>query len=103
MRIAFVNMAATVVRSVCGAGLMLLTAFWSHFLIRIVAGFAAGRADGARGALHRMLIGNTLWSEIEQDPLVAISQGYENLVLWLLITWTLREIYAYAGKRRARN
>lgn len=95
-----VNVAAKVARTVCGAGLILLTSFWSLLIVHIVAGFAVGGVDGARGSLHRMLIGNLLWSEIGQDPLVAISRGYESLVFWLLATWTMREIYAYAGNRR---
>lgn len=99
----FDNIAARVARTVCGAGLILVTSFWSLLIIRIVIGFATGGVNGARGTLHRVLVGNLLSSEIGQDPLVAISRGYESLVFGLLTTWALREIYAYAGKRRRRS
>ena len=94
-------MVAKIIRAVCGAGLILLTVFWSLLLIGVVAGFATGGVDGARGNLHRLLLRNTLWMEIDQDPLLAISRGYENLVFLLLATWTLCEIYRYIGKKLA--
>jgi hypothetical protein len=80
---------------------MLLAAFWGLLLVRVVAGFAAGGVDGARGNLHRILLRNTLWQQVSQDPLLAISRGYESLVLWLLATWALWEIYRYIRKKQS--
>jgi len=87
------------VRIVCGIGLIIAVIFWSLVSVRLVAGFATGGVDGARGNLHHMILAGTLWGEIDRDPLVAISRRYESLVLWLLITWALRELYALAGKK----
>lgn len=94
---AFVK-AARMASIVSGVGLLLLTALWTFLLLRVGAGFVGGGADGARGNLHRMMLGGAFWGQIDQDPVVAVSRGYERLILCLLITWALREIYAFAGK-----
>lgn len=96
---AFVSMATKIARIVSGAGLVLMTTFWFLLFVRIADGFAVGGVNGARGNLHRMLLGSTFWSDVHTDPLLAISQGYENLVFCVLITWALRELYAHAGSR----
>jgi len=96
-------MAVNVVRIASGAGLMAMGTFWTFLSIKLVSGFATGGADGARGNLHRVLLGNYLWDQTLQDPLVAISRGYEILIFGVLITWALREIHLYARKRTTRN
>jgi hypothetical protein len=95
-------MAIKVIRIGSGAGLIALGTFWVVILIKVIAGLAAGGVDGARGNLHRMLLENTLWEHVRQDPLVALSRCYETIVLCLLITWALREIYGYARRRTTR-
>ena len=95
--------AVKVIRIASVAGLIVLGTFWAFLFIKLVSGFATGGVDGARGNLHRMLLENTLWEHAHQDPLVAISRGYEALVLCLLMTWALREIYAYARRRAGLN
>ncbi len=92
-------MVRRIVRLACGAGLILMTAFWTVVLGRLIVGFAAGGADGARGELHGTLLGGRLWDQIEHDPIMATSRGYEGLLLLLLVTWGLREVYARLGKR----
>jgi hypothetical protein len=95
---AFVK-AARIARIVSGVGLLLLTALWSVLLLRVGVGFAVGGADGARGNLHRMILGGAFWGQIDQDPIVAVSRGYERLILCLLITWALGETYRLAAKK----
>ena len=46
-----------------------------------------------------MMLGGAFWGQIDQDPIVAVSRGYEHLILCLLITWALREIYRFAAKK----
>jgi len=96
-------MAVNVIRIASGAGLMAMGTFWTFLSIKLVSGFTTGGADGARGNLHRVLLGNYLWDQTLQDPLVAISRGYEILIFGVLITWALREIHLYARKRTTRN
>ncbi len=87
---------AEVARAICGAVLLLLLAFWSVLMVRVVAGLVSGGVDGARGNLHRMM----LWSSAScQDPIVALSRGYERLLVLFLITCASCQVYAWLGKR----
>lgn len=86
---------AEVARAICGAVLLLLLAFWSVLLVRVIAGMASGGIDGARGNLHRMM----LWNTTGQDPVVALSRGYECLLVLFLITCASCQVYAWLGKR----
>ncbi len=80
---------------------MLSSAIWSGVLATVIVGYVAGGVNGARGNLHRILLGDSLGNETYNDPVVAISRGYELLLLCLMLTWALREIYAYLGKRQS--
>ena len=75
------------------------TVFWALILIRLVAGFATGGVDRARGNLHRLILVGSVSGQIDKDPIAAISRGYEGLTLCLVITWALREIYVFARKK----
>ncbi len=86
-------------RIFCGAGLTLMIVFWVLLVVRLAAGFASGGLQGARGSLHWVLLAGTVLGEIDQDPITALSRGYENLIISLVITWALSDIYVWLGKR----
>jgi len=90
-------------RIISGAALTVLGALWAFLVMKLLSGLVTGGVNGARGNLHRMLLENTLWEHTHLDPLVAVSRGYETMLLGLLVTWALREIYAYAASRATRN
>ena len=96
-------MAVKITRIASGAGLIVLGTFWVFLAIKLISGLVVGGVDGARGNLHRVLLENMLWEYVPQDPLVAVSRGYEALVFCLLMTWALREVYACARTRSASN
>ncbi len=86
---------AEVARAICGAVLLLLLAFWSVLLVRVASGMASGGIDGARGNLHRMM----LWGGAGQDPVVALSRGYECLLVLFSITCASCQVYTWLGRR----
>lgn len=87
-------MVRKIAQIVSGTALMVATTFWAVLVVRLASGFAAGGMDGARGNLHRVILGATFWAQIGKDPVTALSRGYEGLLLFLLFTWALRELYA---------
>ncbi len=93
------TMVVTVVRLICGVGLILATSVWIILLARLVAGLVTGGANGARGTLHQMMLAGSLRAQLDHDPILALSQGYERLVILLLVTWALREMLAFANRK----
>ena len=89
-----------IARVVCGAGLVLASVFWVVILVRLIGGLAAGGLDGARGNVHQLMLEGALWVRLDPDPVTAISRGYETVVLCLVLTWALREVFALAGRSK---
>jgi hypothetical protein len=91
---------ASAVRIASGAALVVAAVFWAGLAYRVVVGFVAGGADGARGNLHRLIVGSAPLGEVAWDPVAALSRGYEFLILCLLLTLGLAELYRWARKEK---
>ncbi len=81
------------------AGLIIAAGFWLVVVIRLATGFASGGVDGARGAIHQIILSGAISGQIDQDPVAALSRGYERLFVWILITWALREVYGLLRRK----
>jgi len=82
--------------------LVLACAFWALILLEILPPLVVSGLDGARGKLvHIWSMGRLDLSYSCADSLQLLHEGYTDLIILLLLTWTLVELNRFLHRRIA--
>jgi hypothetical protein len=82
--------------------LVLACAFWLLIVLELIPPLLAGGLDAARGKLvHIWALGRLGFSATCQDSLQLLHEGYTDLIIFLLLTWTTVEVNRFLYRQVA--